>query len=386
MVMSTSDNGPVNAIPEPRKIADQIGPLWIVALLVLIGGVLLIAQLSAAPNEGFSDGAAVLAMVSLVAVGIERLIEMFWTLIATFKSAWWPLSAIAAAIDAVVDDTNKAVQPVFDLGIEGLGAARAKLQAAGGDIADIDAEIQRVRDQKTQYENQLKRIQSLGNDNQKVQLVATAAFQAVNRLDTAYGATMPKLRKAVNDANQVATGVSDILASFKENPAKKLLSIYLGSLIGLVVAGFVGLDLFAAAGASLTIGGWAIGSFVLLPNVGVAMTGLVLGLGASPTHHVINYITEAAKARKAGNLPQPEVDDRGGDTAQSPADVYQGRIVGLSPATSLRLAVAEEGGQRFVNVGAEEISALLNDAPLEFRLEPSPPRVRPASMSLPRRR
>jgi hypothetical protein len=136
----------------------------------------------------------------------------------------------------------------------------------------------------------------------------------------------------------------DIVAAFKDNPAKKMISIILGSLIGLVVVGFVGLDLFAAAGAPLPFAGisWEISkghTIVLVPYIGVALTGLVLGLGSNPTHQVVSYVTDVAKARKAAQLGAPDVpgtadEGTGATTHKGSKTDNQGGTGGASQATS----------------------------------------------------
>src|SRR4051812_8705108 len=82
------------------------------AVIVLLAFV--VASVGGQPNGSFTDGAAVLAMVSLAAVGIERTIEGFWTLVARRNDAWWPLNEIGLAISGQVDAMNAAMKPVFD--------------------------------------------------------------------------------------------------------------------------------------------------------------------------------------------------------------------------------------------------------------------------------
>jgi hypothetical protein len=280
--------------------------IWLVAA-VIVGLTLFVARFATVPNQGFADAAAVLAMVGLVAVGIERIIEAFWSLMSRAQSGWWPLDQIAAAVDSLVDETNAVATPAFAAAEAGLEAAKGAIGVTRDQVEALDEQIQKVRAQAKAYEAQVARISSLAKDNQRVQLLTTAAFQAVNRLDTAYGRDMPAVRQAFNDASQVTAGVSDILAGFKDNPAKKVISIALGWVIGLVVAGFAGLDLFAAAGAPVGPTDPALRDQALFPFLGVALTGFVLGLGANPTHEVIRLVTEAAKSRRLGNLPRPEV-------------------------------------------------------------------------------
>src|SRR5439155_26935375 len=106
-----------------------------------------------------------------------------------------------------------------------------------------------------------------------------------SRVDAAIGNAIPAVREAFNDATIVATGAVDLLAGFKDNPAKKMMSLAIGMGLGLLVAGFLRLDLFAAAGAPLASGSKILGSDVaVLPFMGAAVTRLVLGLGSSPPH------------------------------------------------------------------------------------------------------
>src|SRR5262249_28277230 len=205
-------------------------------------------------------------------------------------------------------------KPVFDAAIAGLEGAKQAETVTKEQVDRIDAEIANVLLEAQRYVKQIQQISSLAKDNQRVQLVATTAFQAANRLDTAYGDVLPRVRQAFNDVSQVTTGLSDILAGFKDNPAKKLISMMIGTFVGLVIAGFAGLDLFQAAGLPLGPTDPAAIKAALFPYVGVMLTGLVVGLGANPTHEVVRLVSEAAKARRAGNLARPNVigsaDDR----------------------------------------------------------------------------
>lgn len=295
-------------VSSERSVMARVG---VIGGALLVGLALYVAANSKTPNQGFTEAgaidggaASVLAMVSIVAVGIERFIEMFWSLMASFKNGWWPLPEIAKAVDTLAEETNQVAKPAFAAAIAGIEEAQKAVADGSAEFDRLKAEIDKVRDEEKKYKAQIKAISSLAKDNQRVQLVATTAFQAAHRLDTAYGTLMPAVRQAFNDVSQVTAGVSDVLAGFKENPAKKIISIYVGSMVGLVVSGFVGLDLFAAAGLPL---GESKFLGVPLPYVGVMLTGLVVGLGANPTHEVVRLVSEAAKSRRASNMGRPNV-------------------------------------------------------------------------------
>lgn len=116
------------------------------------------------------------------------------------------------------------------------------------------------------------------------------------------GTSFGQLRSATEVAGVALTGVSDFLATFKSNPGRRLLSIQLGIVGGLAIAGLFGLDVLAGThNAGLespladdlqdaTIGG-------------ILLTGLVMGLGSSPTHELIAFLTKSKEKRAADAAP-----------------------------------------------------------------------------------
>jgi hypothetical protein len=278
----------------------------------VIAAAIAVALFGPNPNAGFADGAAVIAVVSIAALGIERIIEGFWSLMASRLSGWWPLNQFKAAVDEQISEVNRAAMPVFEAALAALADAKEGLAEGTAAFADVERKIQVVRDQEKALLAQVRQIRSLARD-QRVALLTTATTQAITRVDTLVGSTTPVVRRAFNDASQVTTGALDLLGALKENPGKKMISLLMGALLGIAAAGFVGLDLFAAAGAPLPENG-AI-------QIGVVLTGLVLGLGSNPTHQVVSFVTDAAGARRAAQLGQPVVqpDAAAGSTAPAAA-------------------------------------------------------------------
>ena len=298
----------------PDRGTTRGGNLTAVVLaLGVIAAAIAVALFGPTPNAGFADGAAVIAVVSIAALGIERIIEGFWSLMASRLSGWWPLNQFKAAVDEQISEVNRAAMPVFEAALAALADAKEGLAEGTAAFADVERKIQVVRDQEKALLAQVRQIRSLARDNQRVALLTTATTQAITRVDTLVGSTTPVVRRAFNDASQVTTGALDLLGALKENPGKKMISLLMGALLGIAAAGFVGLDLFAAAGAPLP-GNGAI-------QIGVVLTGLVLGLGSNPTHQVVSFVTDAAGARRAAQLGQPVVqpDAAAGSTAPAAA-------------------------------------------------------------------
>ncbi len=124
-------------------------------------------------------------------------------------------------------------------------------------------------------------------------MIAARASQAVVGLDK----TTKDIRGQAGKAKKVLAGVSEFLQTFDDNPARRLMSLYLGMILGLLVAAALGLDAFRAALGKKPFGDaeWVYGVF---PNLGTAATGLLMGLGANPAHEAIKALKEIKERRK----------------------------------------------------------------------------------------
>ena len=83
-------------------------------------------------------------------------------------------------------------------------------------------------------------------------------------------------------------GVDDFLGTFSSNPLRRIISLFIGMVLGLVVAAFAGLDCIAAALSPVTLG-----KSPLNPTVwGMVLTGILIGLGSNPTHEIIKALQQ----------------------------------------------------------------------------------------------
>lgn len=129
--------------------------------------------------------------------------------------------------------------------------------------------------------NELK--EKLPPDNERVQLLVTAASPHVDYLRKKYEANLPNLNAAAAIAGTAIDGLQNFIASFKDNPGRRLISIYLGVILGLTVAGYFGLDLFQAVLKDTAQS---------TNHLNIIITGVVVGLGSNPTHEVIRALQE----------------------------------------------------------------------------------------------
>jgi hypothetical protein len=99
-------------------------------------------------------------------------------------------------------------------------------------------------------------------------------------------------------AGTALSGLGDFLGTFKDNPGRRLLSIQIGLLAGLFVAAVGGLDVIAGVqnqGATAALAPATVG--------GIVFTGLLMGLGSSPTHEVISTLQQYKQQGKAAGAP-----------------------------------------------------------------------------------
>jgi hypothetical protein len=276
--------------------------LAIAAVLLLVAGGLAAAQYAGPANAQFATAAAVLAVVTLVAVGIERVIEIGWTIFGQLGrfGAWWPVNQVTNRAKELETELNKELAGLVEKG--------AKILDDSGKLVEDAEKLVDASDQWiVKAMKQLQEIQKAAPGNQQVNLVAANAQLLLNQI----AATKPGVQAKLGVAEQTIDGLLDFVAAFKENPARRLISLYVGMLLGLIVASVLRMDLFCAAGEATACA--AQGLKLALPGLGpdseilrywpVALTGLLIGLGSNPTHEVIKYIQESKKSQKALNGP-----------------------------------------------------------------------------------
>jgi hypothetical protein len=224
----------------------------ILALLVALGSK--VGSFPEPTDLSTDTSAAMLALVGAAAIDIERIIEMLWTTLGqTTGNQRWPLNVVGAEVSRLVSDMNEDLKPFLQKVQEGI-------DEAGG---------------------------------------AAAASRGIGFLEGAF----PELQRHAQRFNEAVGEADELLNQVNDNPARRLISILVGSFLGLLVAGILGLDLM---GATLGENPWGIGDNQpwwdnAFPNLGAAVTGLVMGLGATPTHELIKMLQETKKNRKAEN-------------------------------------------------------------------------------------
>lgn len=272
-------------------------------------------------NQGFRDAASVLAFVSLAAVTIERIIEGFFSLLASRLGEWWPLKIVRAEFDRFEAETNTILGPVVDDTLAQLTAAKAlfgaadpKIEQINGLIANVTAEQARLR---TLYDEVTAKIAPGSDRLARIGEINTRMSAELHRVHMASGEATATAQAALRTATDSADRAAAIISSFQDNPARRVASLLLGASLGVLVAGGVGLNLFAA-----TLIGQD-GSTSQLPvalagAIGVILTGVVIGLGSAPTHEVVKSL-QAYREARTPSVPVTNVTTGGGSASSQAA-------------------------------------------------------------------
>jgi hypothetical protein len=270
--------------------------IWIgvAAVLLLLTSLILIVLFPPSASSGFKDATAMLAFIGGAAVAIERIIEAIWTFIGGIWGTYWPLNTIRRQVDQMVEELNSSLIPFHSVAEGEIEQLLQQQQYTQDQITEIKGKIgAETLALKTRFEE----LKELAPDNQRVQLLTAAAAQSVSYLQKKYNHLFPKLDRDAAVANTVINGLQDFLATFKDNPGRRLISIFLGAEMGLALAVILGLDVFTAL----------LNQPLISAGTSVILTGILIGLGSNPTHEVIRAIQEYKKSRKGENTAKPDL-------------------------------------------------------------------------------
>lgn len=255
------------------------------ALVVLAVAFVIVARVPASMTFGVA-GSAVVTLVTTGAVAIERVLEVFWIAIGAVKGSWWPLVTPKEWLDGLAAALDQTMKPFYDSVQTKIADLQTANTWAQGKATEAGQDLEQLK-------TQLETLKQLPMDNQRAQLLLTSTQHSVDFFSQKY----PDLKEVAALASIGIDSVTDFVASFKDNPGRRLISLYLGALLGLAIAGFLGLDMFRAI---LDNGAPALQA-AAPSQLGVAITGLVMGLGANPTHEVIRVLQEFKTSQKTSN-------------------------------------------------------------------------------------
>ncbi len=267
----------------------QTNTFLIWAGIVLLVGICLVGIYQAEPNKGFMNNAgAVLTFVTLASVGIERVLEGFWTFIGLTKGTFWPFNAFSQQITQLSSELDKTLNPFY----EQLTQVVNEAQSANN---WTDQQYNNAKKQIDDLRTSVEQIKTLGPGSPQATAVASAASQLISTLQKQY----PTLETLATFANESISGFANFIVTPVDNLGRRFISLFSGVFLGLLLTGVLRLDLVSAIFQSST-GGFP---FNLKFYWGVAFTGVVIGLGSNPTHEVIRVLQEFKTNLKMQNAP-----------------------------------------------------------------------------------
>jgi hypothetical protein len=290
--------------------------LWLVACAVVAG---FIAPQT--PNTGFPDSAAVIAFISLVAVSIERAIEGFFTVMAGPFGQWWPLNVVRAEFDTFEQQTNGLLHGVVDQTLAELRTAKSVAGDGTSAARDIQAAIDEVvREQarlSAQFDDVTSKLPKGSSRLARVSEINASLSMTLHQAQGVAAEATTEAQRLLREAGDVADRASLVIASFQDNPARRIASLVIGAGLGMVIAGGAGLNVFAAT-LGTGAGAGSLAAF-LAGTLGVVVTGMVMGLGSAPTHELVKSLQTYKEARTP---PDPVATVAGGGGPR-PADIQE---------------------------------------------------------------
>jgi hypothetical protein len=268
----------------PAASTDRIkGSGWIALFLsLLIVAVAAIFSFSSGQHpQPAKDATAALAVITGGALAIERIMEFGWTLVGQFIDPTWP-SALSSAVAPFIGRLREDLTTY-------LAEAATKLQSLKNDANADASALARVQQQLAALKTAVTTLAG-SPATERLQDVARLAADTTalfERLGAKLQVTEDGIVAAANDA-------SAFIATFSDNPGRRLISIAIGSSMGLVMAAAFPLDVFQATSSGTSNGGAS------STPLGIAFTGLIMGLGSNPTHEVIRALQQLKKMRAGG--------------------------------------------------------------------------------------
>lgn len=277
-----------------------MGPIIAFGIAFVVCAVIAGVIAPANVNSGFKDAASVLAFISLAAVTIERIIEGFFSMLAGQLGEWWPLKLVRSEFDRFEAQTNELLGPVVATTLQGLATARDVAGKTKKEIAQIQGLIDHVVAEQTRLSARYEEVTSKLNAGSarlaRVSEINTEMARQLQAVHAASGQATASAQALMRDATDIADRASLIIASFQDNPARRIASIVLGASLGMLVAGGVGLNLFVATLVPAS-GNASNLPAVLAGALGVVLSGIIIGLGSAPTHEIVKSLQAYRDAR-----------------------------------------------------------------------------------------
>lgn len=169
-------------------------------------------------------------------------------------------------------------------------------------------------------------------------------------------ATLPPLRVAENALDVAEGRLNDLLKSQKYMAVKRMVTLALGIVLGVLAANLARIRMFGMLGIALAPENATDLAVILVERLDMTLTGLVIGTGSAPVHSLIGILHNSKRAVEAGR------------------DLWSGKSTAEVQEVLAALLAERAGEGSDVEVGARNLS--------ETPEPPTPVEVRRAASAL----
>ena len=171
----------------------KISRRWVIVCIVLLTLLfLLVAQFSVRPEGSLVTAAAALTVVTVAAIGIERALELIWTMVGMTKGTWWPFKLMNERVTEIEGSLNEVLTPIQKQAELLAQGAVQNTKFSAEDVAVVEKALDEVRQKMAQ-------LQTLAPSAQRANLIAATALQGVSYIEQRYpdlqAATAPSTRR-----------------------------------------------------------------------------------------------------------------------------------------------------------------------------------------------
>lgn len=254
------------------------------AVLVLVTALIVgfVSGGAALPSTPKEAGAAI-ALVGSIAVGIERVQELFWSLVDFNVGPGWPFGFLTKPIKDVTNEVSSVLPGYLTQANDFLTKTKADGTLAQEKLATLESDLISAQEQLD------KLTKGLPADGAARGFVS--AF--TTRLQRIQG-VLPIGDAALSTGQGAIDILDNLLAKMQSNPGRRTIGMLAGTILGMIICAMLNVDMLNA------IFGATYSRFQL----GIVATGILVGLGADPTHQVIRLLEES-KNRIKSQSPTP---------------------------------------------------------------------------------
>ncbi|MFL5734462.1 MAG: hypothetical protein ACJ78Q_14850 [Chloroflexia bacterium] len=226
-------------------------------------------------SHGTLEAGAVVTIVSIAAVSIERGFEVVWQVIDTLAGSTWPLSVVSINLKQLAASQESELNRFYTTARAAVDELANANQWSQEKAATVNKELDGLK-------ADIDRFAGLQADNPQARNLADSILKTITYLQGRYS----EIKKYTTTGDHAVLALSALVDRFKSNPGRILISIYSGVIVGIIIAVLASLDVFAAVlGDAPT-------------SLGVVLTGVTIGLGSNPAHEIIRAVQEFKNSKK----------------------------------------------------------------------------------------